>query len=427
MNPNSSSEKEVQSLSIVRQPVFDLKNRLWGYQLFCVGSQGPVCSGFTGANAGTIAENLATSAFIGLKQVTEKGMKLMVDYTSKNLFDHMPYALPPDLAAVAVTEDFADQPEIFEILNKLRKDGYTIIIRNFTADTRYENIYQLAHIFAVDARNTPLSLLSKVMSIARNGGIPVMAMELENQNIYKQYQNIGFDYFHGPFFKSTDELILRKLSVNETSRFKLLKLAEKKDPDISRIVEALQADAALSFRLLSYLNSAAFGFRQKVKSIQQAVSLLGWRKLKNWMRVVLLGELNLNKHASALMFMAAQRGKFLEIIATENDYWGFDPDSLHLLGMFSLLDAMLQIQMSDIVDHLPIEAKLKAALLNEPNNEYLPLIQLAQALEDVKWDSVEPLINRLNLKLADVTNAFQASMEWALRWLEVQETQTEGV
>lgn len=423
MNPNSSSEKQAKLLSIVRQPVFDLKDRLWGYQLFCVGSQGPVCSGLEEAD--TIAANLAASAFIGLKQVTEKGMKLMVDFTSKNLFDHMPYALPPDLAAVTVPENFSLQAEMFEILSKLRKDGYTIVVRNFSADARYEKIYRLAHIFAVDAQNTPFTLLSKVVSSPLRNGVPLMAMQLENQNIYKQYQTIGFDLFHGSFFKSTDELILRKLAVNEVSRFKLLKLVEEKEPDVSNIVEALQADATLSFRLLSFLNSAAFGFRQKIKSIQQAVSLLGWQKLKNWMRVVLLGELNQSKHASALMFMAAQRGKFLEIIAAENDYWGFNPDSLHLLGMFSLLDAMLQTQMSDIVDHLPIEEKLKAALLNEPNNEYLPLLKLAQALEDVKWESVEPLINRLNLKLSDVTDAFQTSLEWALTWLEVQGNRTE--
>ena len=82
----------VQSLSIARQPIFDKRQRLWGYLLLCIGSEGPVCTGLIEAD--TIAANLAASAYIGLKQVTERGLKLMVDYTNKNLLDHMPYALP---------------------------------------------------------------------------------------------------------------------------------------------------------------------------------------------------------------------------------------------------------------------------------------------------------------------------------------------
>jgi EAL and modified HD-GYP domain-containing signal transduction protein len=334
----------------------------------------------------------------------------------------LPYALPSDLAAVAVAQDLCLQPEMRSILTQLNQDGYTIVIRDFNADATLDAIYDLAHIVAVDTRNLSNEKISEMADIARKRGTKIMAMQLKDQEIFKHYETCGFDYFHGPFFKTADIMTLRKLSVNEVSRFNLLKLMEDIEPDFPKIVEALRSDATLSFRLFSYLNSAAFGFRQKIKSIQQAVMLLGWRKLKNWLRVVLMEELNQSRHASALMFMATQRGKFLETLTTENDYWGFEPDTLYLLGMFSLLDAMLQIPMTDIIIHLPLEEKLKSALLGEPNNEYLPLLQLAQALEDVKWDQVEPLVQKLNLDYTKVTNAFQASIEWAIEWLEVQQS-----
>ncbi len=423
MNSTSSRKDGGQSLSIARQPIFDKKQRLWGYSLLCVGSDGPVCSGLWELD--TIGANLAGSAFIGLKQMTEKGIKLMVDYTDKNLLDFVPYALPSEMAAVAVSQDICLNPEVLEALQQLRQDRYTLIIRDFSADTKYYAAYDLAHILAVDAVSTPFAMLSKVVSAARSRNVSLMVTQLENHHIFKQYDSLGFDFFHGPFFKTADGLILRKLSINEVSRFNLLRLMEEPEPDIPKIVESLQADATLSFRLLSYLNSVAFGFRQKIKSIQQAVTLLGWRKLKNWLRVVLMGELNQSKHASALMFMAAQRGKFLESLASLNDYWGFDPDTLHLLGMFSLLDAMLQIPIGEIVEHLPIEDKIRDALLGKPNNEYLPLLQLARALEDVKWDAVEPLASQLNLKIGNVAAAFQTSVEWAIEWLEVENSSEE--
>jgi EAL and modified HD-GYP domain-containing signal transduction protein len=409
----------VQSLSIARQPIFDKRQRLWGYLLLCIGSEGPVCTGLIEAD--TIAANLAASAYIGLKQVTERGLKLMVDYTNKNLLDHMPYALPSDLAAVAVTRDLGLQPEMQAILTQLNQDDYTIIIRDIDTDPNLNNFYELAHVLAVDTRRLSNDKIFEMVNFVRKRGAKIMAMQLENQEIFKQYEVNGFDLFHGPFFKTADIMRLRKLSVNEIARFKLLRLMEKMEPDFPKIVEALRSDATLSFRLFSYLNSAAFGFRQKIKSIRQAVMLLGWRKLKNWLRVVLMEELNQSRHASALMFIATQRGKFLETIATENGDWGFEPDTLYLLGLFSLLDAMLQIPMTEIVDHLPLEDKLKCALLEEPNNDYLPLLQLVKALEDVKWKRIEALIRQLNLDHTKVSNAFQASIEGAIEWLEAQE------
>jgi c-di-GMP phosphodiesterase len=406
-------------LSIARQPIFDKRQRLWGYLLLCIGSEGPVCTGLIEAD--TIAANLAASAYIGLKQVTERGLKLMVDYTNKNLLDHMPYALPSDLAAVAVTRDLCLQPEMRAILTQLDKDDYTIIIRDIDADPNLNNFYDLAHVLAVDTRHLSNDKIFEMVNFAKKRGAKMMAMQLDNQEIFKQYEVNGFDLFHGPFFKTADIMTLRKLSVNEIARFKLLRLMEKMEPDFPKIVEALQSDATLSFRLFSYLNSAAFGFRQKIKSIQQAVMLLGWRKLKNWLRVVLMEELNQSRHASALMFIATQRGKFLETIVSENDYWGFEPDTLYLLGLFSLLDAMLQIPMIEIVGHLPLEDKLKSALLGEEDNEYLPLLQLVKAIEDVKWKQIEALTQQLNLDHTKVANAFQASIEGAIEWLEVQE------
>jgi EAL and modified HD-GYP domain-containing signal transduction protein len=113
------------------------------------------------------------------------------------------------------------------------------------------------------------------------------------------------------------------------------------------------------------------------------------------------------------MMLAAQRGKFLERIGQIYDYWGFDPESLHMLGIFSLLDAMLGMPMRDIVMHLPLDEKLKAALCQDPNNEYLPLLQLAQQCEEARWQEVEQIFQKLNMDGDKVRGAFQEAVDWA--------------
>jgi EAL and modified HD-GYP domain-containing signal transduction protein len=141
--------------------------------------------------------------------------------------------------------------------------------------------------------------------------------------------------------------------------------------------------------------------------------LLGWQKMKNWLRVVLLTDMSQSKDASELVLLSAQRGKFLELIARDHDFWGFDTDSLNLLGIFSLLDALLSIPMTEVVEYLPLENRLKAALCREPNNEYLPLLQLAQYFEEAKWEDAEKMIHQLNLDPKKVKSAFQTSIDWA--------------
>jgi c-di-GMP phosphodiesterase len=139
---------------------------------------------------------------------------------------------------------------------------------------------------------------------------------------------------------------------------------------------------------------------------------LGWRKLKSWLRVVLLTEMGQGRDARELVLLSAQRGLFLELVAREHDFWGFSPESLHLLGIFSLLDALLAMPMAQIVEYLPLDSKIKAALCREPNNEYLPLLDLARCLEEARWEDGEQLTRQLGLNRARVKGALQSALNW---------------
>jgi c-di-GMP-related signal transduction protein len=139
-------------------------------------------------------------------------------------------------------------------------------------------------------------------------------------------------------------------SSNEVARFKLLRLIETDEPDVAQLAKAIQTDASISFRLLAYLNSAAFGLPRKIQSIPHAISLL---------------------------------------------------------------DILLGIPMQEVVAHLPLDPKLKAALCREPNNEYLLLLQLARYFEEAKWPEADKMMQQLNLDSRKVKTAFQTSLNWA--------------
>ncbi|MFO7713749.1 EAL and HDOD domain-containing protein [Desulfosarcina sp.] len=400
------------SVSIARQPIFDDNRRLWGYELFCVGERSPASPG-DGEQPEGAAVSVASSAYMGLQQILKQGQKIMLNFDEMGILDDMPYALPPTLAAVQVDEQLFLRPAIPEMLARLKSDGYLIAVRGFSGDRQLDSLYELADIIAVPIIGRQKDEVSTLLATIHAVDARLLARRVDNAAGFAMCREVGVTLFEGAFFKQPDTITVHKMNSNAVSRLKLLQRIEQEDPDINKLAETIQSDAAISFRLLTYLNSAAFGFPHKVKSIHHAIRLLGWNKLKNWLRVVLLNDMSQATDTPDLLQLAAQRGKFLELVARSHDFWGFDPESLHLLGLFSLLDTMLSTPMDEIVTFLPIEDSLKGALRRDANNEYLPLVALAQCFEEARWKDAEVMMQQLNLNRGEVSAAFKNAVEWA--------------
>ncbi len=129
------------SVSIARQPIFDEKRRLWGYELFCVG-EGP--SATPDCTPENTAINVAASAYMGLQQILNQGHIIMLNFDEIGILDDMPYALPPVLAAVQVDEQVFLRPTIPDMLARLKSDGYLIAVRGFSGDRQFERLYGLS-------------------------------------------------------------------------------------------------------------------------------------------------------------------------------------------------------------------------------------------------------------------------------------------
>ena len=411
MAANTDTTANAISVSIARQPIFDDKRRLWGYALMCVGEEGPLSTVLPREE--DLAVSVVSSAYMGLQHIVERGRKVMIAFSEKEILGHMPYALPPELIMVQVSQDLLDKPEVSAALAGLKSDGYAVAVHGLNPAAGVKELYTLADMISLDVRELTRPVLTEMVARANNHPCSLLAMQVRDGAQFLMCRDLGFTLFHGPFFKLPDTVEVRRLTSNEAARFNLLHMLEQEEPDLDKLADAIQADVSISFRLLAYLNSAAFGLRSKVQSISQAIALLGWRKIKNWLRVVLLNDMSRKAEAPELMTVAVQRGKFLERIGRDHDYWGFDPESLHLLGIFSLLDAMLGMPMTEIVTYLPLDDKLKAALCGEPNNEYLPLLQLARHYEEGRWEEGRQMIQQLNLDPAKVQAAYQASVNWA--------------
>lgn len=399
------------SVAVARRAVFDPKRRLWGYELFCVGNSGESLTGVPADR--DVPVGVAASTGVGLQQIIARDKRVLVSLTEKNIVDEEVYALPPTSTIVLVSEQTYTKPGVAARLEQLKADDFPVAVPVFTGAAECGSLYAMADIIGITVQDRPRDELAAAVAAVRNHQATPMACLVPDLERFTVCRDLGFELFQGPFSKEPEIVRLRKVSSNQVVRFNLLKMISSEAPDMRELVDKIQSDAAISFRLLTYLNSAAFGFSHRVKSIPHAISMLGWRQMRNWLRVVLLSDVNQDADSSELLRLAAQRARFLELLAQRYSFWGFDPESMHLLGLFSLLDAMTGVPMAEIVTFLPLDSGMKSALRGESNSEYLPLITLARDLEEARWTEAQDAIRRLNLDNLGVRAAFQESVAWA--------------
>jgi len=411
MTDSNSDTRNQTTVSVARQAIFDMNRRLWGFELFCIGNSGSSPSGFSPDE--NIAVNIAQSAGIGIKQITARKKRVVVNLSEKNLLDDQIYILPPEHTTILVCESVYRNESLRERVEALRQDGFQIAVSAFTNSDDCAALYSLADMMVMDISNSSTNELSDLVSAAKAYNAIPMAKMVEDGDLFSTILKLEFGLFQGAFSKAAEIVPMRKLSPNQTARFQLLQVLEAPDPDLQLLAERIQTDAAISFKLLSYMNSASFAFNQKIKSISHAVNMLGWNKIKGWLRVILLSDMGQSDESFELLRTSTQRGKFLELLASKFPSWGFVPEKMHMLGLFSLLDSMLGMPMDEVVTYLPLDGKLKAALCREPDNEYLPFLILAQNFEEGHWPQIQIMIQQLNMDDEEVKNAFIEAVEWS--------------
>jgi len=395
---------------LARQPIFDSQNKVWGYELLFRSSQEADTANIADGNLATM--DVAAGSTNAPEDFFGSNKKILINFGQRSILDDVPYALPPAQTMIQVTEESLMDDQLMEALKGLVRDGYSVAVEDYSGREDCAKRLSLAQTLIIDVLKTPADKIPALLENAKSLGIQALAKKVEDMESYAQAKQWGFTLFQGFFFKRPELVSGRRLTSHQHSRFNLLKAIENQDPDFETLAKEIQTDVSISYRLLFYLNSAAFAFSQPIKSIKQAIVLMGWKQLQNWLRVVILSDIvPTNKH-SELFFIAVQRGKFLELIARSHELPKAPPESMFLLGLFSLLEPMLEIPMREIVDNLSLDSDLKNALAGDPcyHGKWLDLIR---AHEKGHWEQLDAATDELHLNRLVVAVSYYKSVLWA--------------
>jgi len=399
-----------ETLFVARQPVLDAALNTWGYSHYYRRCLDHTYSEFSDPVQATLSVIQCLPACM---DTCSQVHKTLIHLPGPTLMAGIPKALGPHCVLPVIAHDDLEEPKYLDVLRALREEGYELALDLSGPLSPKSPLLDLVNIVILDTRNPtggPKGLAATAKPLL-DRGLKLLAKRVESHEVEDMARSCGFTLFAGHFFREPKTMVQRKVSAAETTRLALLDLLAQSEPATDQLVGAIEADASVSYRVLGMLNSAHFGLLKKVSSMRQAVLLAGWTQLSAWLRVMVLADMTPSTKARELLHLSAQRAKFFELLAVASERRA-QAESLFLLGLFSLLPAMLDMPMESVLARLALDDSLRAGLCG-CNGPYSPWLGMAQAIEDTRWDDMAAFALELSLPTGSVADAYNASFQWA--------------
>ena len=362
---------------IARQPIFDVANNVFAYELLFRAGDVQTCVA-PDPNAATIS-TIDFSLLLGRESLTD-GLPAFVNCTRELLLDGTVMALPRDGAVLEILENVEPEPAVLRACSELKKMGYRLAADDFNGDAARDPLIALCDIVKVDFALTNQAQRSEIANRYSRRGHILLAEKVETHEEFAAARATGYRYFQGFYFCKPVTIATADIRCLHPAYATLLSSVYDSVFNVDSIEAAIRQEPSLCYRLLRYLNSAAFGV-YPVRSIKHAVTLLGQRELQKWISIVTAIAMA-GPRSSELITTALQRARFLELVA--NDIGAPHSTEFFLAGIFSLIDAMLNRELQSIVASLPLSAMVKDALVGK-DNIISEALQLVFTCERAKW------------------------------------------
>jgi EAL and modified HD-GYP domain-containing signal transduction protein len=394
---------------VARQPIFNRRKKIFGYELLFRDATAKYDPNIDGDVAtSTVLDNSYLN--IGMDHVNS-GKKSFINFTHNLLIQKVPLLLPYQDTVVEILENVEPTPELMDACREISQKGYVIALDDFKYSPEFEPLIEIADIIKFDFRNTSMEeIQSYLEQIQRHDGLSLLAEKVETNDEFIAAKEMGFDYFQGYFFCKPELIKGKEISASQLSLLQLMAEVNRTDFDFGTLERLIAPDVTLSYKLLRYINSAFFAKAQDISSIQQALVYMGESEIRRFVSLVAMSNLAKGK-PDELVRAACIRGKFCELLSIEASAPA-SPAELFTLGMFSLIEAIVDQPMVKIMKDLPLSQDIKNALVYRkgPLLGYLGLIEY---YEKGIWGLMSRVCGALKLPESKLPKLYQEACNWA--------------
>lgn len=399
---------------VARQPIFDSKRKIYAYELLYRNSM-------TNSFDPSVDSTRATSVLlnnsyisIGIDKLTENRMAF-VNFDENLILDQVALMLNKDKVVVEILETVVPTEALISELIHLKNLGYTLALDDFTIDYPYTEIIDLCDIIKVDFSLTTIVQARKILEKYGDGKKKFLAEKIETEAMYKLAAVMGYDYFQGYYF-SKPVIIKGKSTKSIKIQYTRARTElNSPNPNFAKLAAIIESDIDMSYKLLRTVNS--FALVSKMTSIRHALAYLGIDEIRKWLNFVIVQDA-IDERTFELVRISVVRSKFCELMADSSPYAKRKYEA-SLAGLFSMIDAMLEKPLHEIMHELPISEEIKGAISGEEKNNFYHILKIAVNYEKAVWEELEEDLRIVRVKEEILPDLYFEAVRWADEFMEV--------
>ncbi|MQY50560.1 EAL domain-containing protein [Rhodocyclus tenuis] len=406
-------ESDEQQLFLGRQPILGRDQQLSAYELlFRTGGVAVTAEvGDASQATATVIANAFAEFSVGDALGPYRGF---INVDQDFLFSDLIEMLPQQAVVLEILETVEPTPVVLERCRQLRVKGFSLAVDDvIQADDSYRPLLELADIIKVDVQQLSTEALAALVGKLKPLGKKLLAEKVETAEQMEICRGLGFELFQGFYFARPTIIAGRRLSPSQLTLLRLLGLLLE-DAETSDIETAFKLEPGLTVNLLRLTNSVGSGMAVHITSLRHAITVLGRRQLQRWLQLLLFTNPKGEQTVSPLLQLAATRGRFMELLAAKANAGNRElTDNAFLVGIMSLMPALLGVGMPEILAQLPVPPRIVQAL-TAGEGTLGKLLALALAVDSGDMEIVEATLRDLpGIASRDINGALTQALAWA--------------
>ena len=392
---------------LARQPIFDPDQNVVAYEILY---RSGLVNAYDGTDGDVASGQVLYNSFhtFGIKNLTN-GKPVFVNFTEELINNEIATLFPTDLLVVEILEDIAPKEEIIANSKLLKEKGYKIALDDFVYSEEYEGLIELADIIKIDFLISTREEIVRVSKDLISRNIILLAEKVETREEFEFAKALGFTLFQGYFFSKPEILKTKKLQPIKATALQLVDEVNKAEVNFNNLTSIISRDLSLTYNLLKLVNTPAFGFIHRIKSVRHALVGLGEMEIRKWIYLVVVSDMG-DDRPSELTRLSLIRARFGELLV-EQTRLKSQSENIFLVGMFSLLDVIINKPMEEILEEVQAPDPVKSALLNQ-SGELGNLYKLIIAYEKAEWDKVILFSEEFQINWQLISMAYMEATIW---------------
>lgn len=383
---------------IARQPIFDGNGGIYAYELLFRDSK---------QNFATVTDNRHATATVlantfntfGLDRIVESS-KAFINVDKAFLFDDVIESIPPSRFVLEILESVEVDNALLTRIETLKSKGYAFALDDMSMSD--ENIEQFRPLFEmIDIAKIDFSLTRNIDTLQQKMAqlsafdITFLAEKVENVDTYEYCKYLGFEYFQGYYFERPKILEAKKLEPGHVAVIKMVELVNG-GAEIQKIEKEFNHNPGLTLNMLRYINSSHFSTQKEICSIAQAVNLLGRHTLLQWLILNLYSSTKQNKYKNYILQAVMLRAEIMFTLAQRRKLTTETANKAYLIGLLSLLDALLHIPKADIFSEFSFDKEITDAVLSH-RGTLGTLLKIATVFEQGDFSSIRQILGKIKM------------------------------